>query len=280
MLEVTAVSVPADVERENEDAFALGDGVAVVVDGAGIPKELRRGCRHSVHWYADAIARAFRNHLVRRNSDMPHALATAIAEVVDLHTAGCRLAEGSPSATVAAWRLDPDTVEYLVLCDASIVLGFRDGSTTEVTDDRITQATTPLVEEQLSRIRARRGSVTAADVRHARRTAVEQARNRADGFWCCHTDPQAAFTAVQGQVERGTLHAIAAASDGATRGYQLLGIHSPRDLLAGSCSAQPTTDPRAAIAAIRDAERKDHALHEQGLKQHDDATLVTTTFDR
>ena len=110
MPEVTAVSVPADADRENEDAFALGEGVAVVVDGAGLPKELRSGCRHSVHWYADALARAFRNHLDRRDSEMPHALAVAIAEVVDSHAAGCRLAEGSPSATVAAWRLHLDTV--------------------------------------------------------------------------------------------------------------------------------------------------------------------------
>ncbi|HXH79947.1 MAG TPA: hypothetical protein VNJ48_15715, partial [Nocardioides sp.] len=211
MPEVTAVSVPADVHRENEDAFALGDGVAVVVDGAGLPKELRSGCQHSVGWYADVLARAFRNQLVRRDSEMPQALAIAIAEVVDSHAAGCRLAEGSPSATVAAWRLHLDTVEYLVLCDASIVLGFKDGAAAEVTDDRITHATTPLIEEQLRRIRSQRGSITGADVRQARRTAVEQTRNRDGGFWCCHTDPRAAAAAIHGQVERGTLRAIVAA---------------------------------------------------------------------
>lgn len=275
MPEVTAVSVPADVDRENEDAFALGVGVAVVVDGAGLPKELRGGCQHSVHWYADTLARVFRNYLDRRDSEMPHALATAIAEVADSHAAACRLAEGSPSATVAAWRLHPETVEYLVLCDASIILGFQDGSATEVTDDRITRATTPLVEEQLRGIRVQRGFVTADDVRHARRVAVEQTRNRDGGFWCCHTDPGAAFAAIHGQVERGTLRAIVAASDGATRGHQILGLQTPRDLVA----AARTGDSAAVIASIRHAERESHALDEQGFKQHDDATLIAATFN-
>lgn len=273
---VTAVSVPADVDGENEDAFALGDGVAVVVDGAGLPKELRGGCQHSVHWYADALAGAFRNHLDRRDSEMPHALASAIAAVADSHADACRLAEGSPSATVAAWRLHPETVEYLVLCDASIILGFREGSATEITDDRITRATTPLVEQQLRGIRVQGGFVTADDVRHARRVAVEQTRNRDGGFWCCHTDPVAAFAASHGQVERGALSAIVAASDGATRGHQLLGTQSPRDLVATVGAGNSA----GVIASIRRAERESQALSEQGFKQHDDATLVAATFDR
>lgn len=276
MAEVTAVSVPANVDGENEDAFALGHGVAVVVDGAGLPKELRGGCEHSVHWYANALAVAFRNHLDRRNSEMPRALASAIAEVADSHGTGCRLAEGSPSATVAAWRLHPEMVEYLVLCDASIVLGFQDGAATEVTDDRITLATTPLVDEQLRGIRAQRGFVTSDDVRHARRTAVERLRNRDGGFWCCHTDPEVAFAAIHGAVERGTLRAIVAASDGATRGHQILGIQSTRDLVAAVC----TGDSASVISSIRHAERESHTLDERGFKRHDDATLVAATFDR
>ena len=271
---MTAVSVPADVNRENEDVFALGDGVAVVVDGAGLPKQLRSGCEHSVHWYADALARAFRNHLDRRDSSMPDALAIAIAEVVDLHAEGCRLAEGSPSATVAAWRLQLDVVEYLVLCDASIVLGFEDGSATEVTDDRVTQVTAPLISEQLSRILGQKGSVTSADARHARRVAVEQTRNRDGGFWCCHTDPQAAAAAIHGHVERGALRGIVAASDGATRGYQILGIHTPGEVVAAVGRGESAT----VIEAIRNAELAHPTLAAQGFKRHDDATLVGATF--
>ena len=167
-------------------------------------------------------------------------------------------------------------MEYLVLCDASIILGFHDGSATEITDDRITQATTPLIGERLRDIRAQRGSVTGDDVRHARRAAIEQTRNRDGGFWCCHTDPRAAFAAIHGQVERSILRTIVAASDGATRGHRLLGIHAPRDLVA----AVDTGDSAAVIAQIRHAERESHALDEQGFKRHDDATLIAATFNR
>lgn len=205
---------------------------------------------------------------------MPEALTAAIAEIANSHGSDCRLDGGSPSAAVAAWRIESHTVEYLVLCDSSLVLAFRDGVVTEVTDDRITKAAGPLIEEQLQGIRNQQGSVTGVDVRRARRAAVERTRNRVGGFWCCHTDPKAASAALHGRVQRDRLRAIAAASDGATRGYQLLGIQPPRDLVATA----DADEVAAVIAAIRNAERGDRTLAAQGRKQHDDATIVAATF--
>jgi hypothetical protein len=270
-----AVSFPANQTRGNEDAFALGDGVAVVVDGAGLPKKLRRGCNHSVQWYAENLARAFCDKLDRRDSEMSAALASAIADVAASHGAGCRVEEGSPSATVAAWRTDADSVEYLVLCDASIVLAFRDGSVAEVTGDRITRVTEPAIDEYLLAVRRNGGVVTADELRTVRRAAVEQARNRAGGFWCCHVDPAAAFEAIQGRVQRDALHTVVAASDGATRGHQLLGTHTPRDLAAAAGSG----DLAAVIESIRRAEDGTDRLVQQGIKRHDDATVAAATFD-
>jgi hypothetical protein len=275
---VKSVTASSGDGRENEDAFALGDGVAVVVDGAGLPKELRRGCHHSVRWYAEQLAACFREHLERRDSTMPQALAAAIAHVAGSHGPTCRLESGSPSATVAAWRVLSGTVEYLVLCDASILLAFHDGSVTEVTDDRMARVTQPLIDEQLRRVTGNTGVArvaTPSQVRAARRAAVEQMRNRADGFWCAHSDPEAASAAIHGEVPRSTVSAIVALSDGAARGYQLLGIQTPRDLV-------PTADGdylQTVIAAIREAERCDDTLGERALKTHDDATIVAMHFD-
>lgn len=75
------------MDRENKDAFALGDGVA---------------------------------------------------------SASGRLADGSPSATIAAGRPHSDAVKHFVLCNAKIILGCQDGWATAVTDDRVSKSTTPL----------------------------------------------------------------------------------------------------------------------------------------
>lgn len=275
MPKVAVASIPGDTARENEDAVALGDGVAVVVDGAGLPKELRRGCRHSVRWYAGNLARAFRDHLVRLDSEMPDALAAAISDVAASHSVDCRPEEGSPSATVAAWRAHEDSVEYLVLCDASVVLAFRDGSVAEVTDDRISRATQPVIDQFLRDVSRNSGVITTDDKRSARLAAVEQTRNREGGFWCCHTDPAAAFAAIHDRTDRDILRAVVAASDGATRGYQVLGIHTPAALT----SAAGSDDLTALIASIRDAEERNGVLVQQAIKQHDDATIVAATFD-
>lgn len=275
MARVAVVSIPGNTARENEDAVALGDGVAVVVDGAGLPKGLRRGCRHSVRWYAESLATAFRDHLNRRNTDMSAALAAAITDVTTAHGPDCRPDEGSPSATVAAWRADGDAVEYLVLCDASVVLAFHDGSVLEVTDNRITSATEPVIDRYLRDVQ-RSGAVTPDDRRAARRAAVEQTRNRDGGFWCCHTDPAAALAAIHGRVKRDALRAVVAASDGATRGYHLLGIHPPAALT----TAAGPDDLNALIESIRHAEELTGELIQQAIKQHDDATIVLANFDQ
>src|SRR3954470_13562890 len=98
--------------------MVIGDGVAVVVDGAGIPADLRAGCEHSVEWFARSVAQVFHALLVERSRSMVESLAETIRRVRDSHATSCDLAAGSPSATVAAWRTTGRRLEYLVLCDA------------------------------------------------------------------------------------------------------------------------------------------------------------------
>jgi hypothetical protein len=272
---VVTVSVPAEENTDNEDAFALGDGVGVVVDGAGIPADLRAGCCHTVAWYANILATTFRDLLERRSSDMRGALAEAIAEVTASHQYSCRLDEGSPSATVAAWRLTPHTVEYLVLCDASIILSRRDRTVAELTDDRIARVTARITEEHTKQAQARGDALASDDLRAARRAAVEGARNRPGGFWCCQTDPNAASEAMAGQADPDAVRAVLAASDGATRGHQLLHVLPVTELVQAVIDGEAAT----AIETIRLAERRDTTLAPRGIKQHDDATLVCLVLD-
>jgi hypothetical protein len=82
-------SLAASEGHPNEDAVFSHDGVAVVVDGAGLPRSMRAGCRHPVAWYSRQLAGAFGEALLQRRLTMPQALGRAIAEVSERHE-GCR----------------------------------------------------------------------------------------------------------------------------------------------------------------------------------------------
>ena len=257
------MSVPASSTLENEDAVACGDGVVVVVDGAGLPAELRAGCSHSVAWFARSVAETFHGHLTDRSSSMRDALAETIAVVGNSHRASCRLADGSPSATVAAWRITGDQLEYLVLCDASVTLVDARGGTVEVTDRRLAAV--------LEAAGKAGSATTAGDRRAARRAVVEDARNQDGGFWCVHHDPAAAAHAIEGRVPVGALSGVVACSDGGTRAYEVLGTHTLTDFAQSALRG----DGSALVESIRQAENAQvDDLRRQGLKLHDDLTIV------
>lgn len=259
-------SLPVEPGRESEDACAIGAGIAVVVDGAGLPKSSRRGCGHAVAWYARMLAEAFRVRLEERTTSMTDALGAAIAEVTAAHSGTCDLGLGSPSATVAAWRIDGEQIEHLVLCDASIVLVSAGAAPSEITDNRIDEA----VQRRADELAAAAGILEApSEMRFA---ALDQMRNVDGGFWCAHTDPGAARHALTGRTPISDLKAIVAASDGGTRGFQFLGAHS-LERFAELASTGQLADIAAGIRSAEDA-----AGLRPHTKPHDDIALVATTF--
>lgn len=260
-------ALPAEPGRESEDACALGDGIAVVVDGAGLPKTMRQGCGHSVAWYARMLAESFRVGLEDRGTSMTEALAAAIAEVTAAHRGTCDLDAGSPSATVAAWRIVGDEVEHLVLCDAAIVLAGRDGTVLEITDDRITPAIRRRAAELLGD-----GPHSHAEIAAARFRALDEVRNVEGGFWCAQTDPDAARHALTGRTSISVLAAIVASSDGGTRGFQLVGAHT-LERFAELASAGRLAEIAGEIRGAEDA-KGDWVF----AKPHDDIALVAQTF--
>jgi hypothetical protein len=271
LTEVTLTSWAASSE-DNEDSTAIAPLVAVVVDGAGLPPSLRSGCSHSVAWYSRTLAKTFRRQLLDTRPTMRDALRTAIASVAAEHEDTCDLAAGSPSATVAAWRVVGASLQYLVLCDSSILLAFADGERLEVTDDRLSRVVEPRVEANLSQ-RSREGlSLSPHDVLRARRDAVEALRNTPGGFWCCHHDPAAADEALEDTVPLAALRGVVLATDGATRGLQVLGTHTLEELIETALSGRHDELLRQIRAAEEDQQE---SLTMRAVKVHDDATVVS-----
>jgi hypothetical protein len=264
------VTLPASSSLENEDAVVVGDSVVVVVDGAGLPTELRAGCSHSVAWFAHSVAATFHARLAGRSTSMRDALAKTIAAVRDSHRTSCALADGSPSATVAAWRIIDEQLEYLVLCDASLVLVDVQDRAVAVTDQRLRE-----VLDTASPPGTPRSARDPDVLRAARRSAAEAARNRAGGFWCVHHDPAAATRAIEGKVPLRGLSGVLACSDGGTRAYDTLGTHTLTDFAMHALRG----DTAEIAATIRRAEtlQTDDLWH-RGLKVHDDLTIVAQSL--
>jgi len=267
-----ALSLPSTPESENEDAIVVTRDIGVVVDGAGLPKSMRAGCSHSVAWFAQSIAHEFHAALTTRCSTMADALAKSIAQVRDSHAAACDFEAGSPGATVAAWRFSQNELEYLVLCDASVLLVDADGRCTQITDRRLEQAVDRATRELVERT-ADRASIAA--LRRTARVQVDADRNREGGWWVINDDPAAAEHALTGRRRSDDLIGAVACSDGATRAFDLLSTHT-LDQFAALCISGRAEE----IAThIRHTETDTAcALRDEGMKTHDDLTVAASSW--
>jgi hypothetical protein len=272
-MQVSLASRRSPDAATNEDFIAATAGIVVVVDGASVPSGLATGCMHGTAWFAHQLGVQLLALLSTEADHSPaDGLAQAISEVVALHADTCDLSHpGSPSATVAILREQPDTVDYLVLGDTTILLEEPAGLRV-VTDDRL---------EQVAAVQHGAMHQHATGSAHHARSFAElvteqrRHRNHPDGFWVASTDPAAAHHALTATVARDGLHRAAVLSDGATRlvdRFDLLDWPRFLDVLAEQ-------GPDAIIAQVRAAEHSDpDGQRWPRGKRHDDATAVYLTL--
>lgn len=271
----TVFSEPSRPGKVNEDYASVGSTAAVVLDGAGLPAVFRGGCSHSVRWYSKTLAKSLHKCLQDPSASVREALRRALQVTAAAHGPGCRLDQGSPSGTVAAWRICGPNLEYLVLGDASIVFAFNDGGVLEIVDNRLDELVTPLKQELLDRWEQTGEFVGDEAWLESHRRTAEILRNVPGGYWVCQVDPAAADEALHGTIPLATLRGVVLATDGAMRGVHLLSLHdlshAVRDYLDGG-AAELYGDIRAA------ENRMKHKFARPRIKPHDDMTVVAHTF--
>ncbi|WFE52890.1 protein phosphatase 2C domain-containing protein [Micromonospora sp. WMMD1155] len=242
--------------RPNEDHVVVSATFAVVLDGVTQLPDLDTGCVHDPIWLVRELGACLVEALTRApTAPLDDSLAEAIGRLRGRHQGRCDLSNpNSPSSTVAILRERSGQVDYLVLCDSSVVFEDRTGITV-VHDDRT-------------------DGLPAYD-----RHTVARLRNRPGGFWVASTDPAAATEAVTGSVALDGLRRMLVCTDGVSRLTEFFGL-SWTDVF----QLAERSGPRAVIDTVREYEsNRPGLLTRPGrgrVKRHDDATLAVLRTGR
>jgi hypothetical protein len=274
-MQVTLASRHSPDAASNEDFIAATASVVVVIDGASVPAGLGTGCPHGTAWFARRLGTQLLALVTTKTDHSPtDSLAQAITDVAALHADTCDLGHpGSPSATVAILREQPEAVDCLVLGDTTILLDEPAGVRV-LTDDRLES----VAAGQHSAMH-QHATGSADHDRSFAELVTEQRRHRnhPDGFWVASTDPSAAEHALTDTVPRNTVHRAAVLSDGATRlvdRFGLLDWPSFLEILAEQ-------GPDALIERVRAAETSDpEGRRWPRGKRHDDASAAYLVLNR
>ena len=268
-MQVTLASRHSHDAISNEDFLAATASVVVVIDGASVPPELGTGCGHGTAWFARQLGTQLLALLTTQADRSPaDSLAQAITAVAAMHAGTCDLGHpGSPSATVAVLREQPEAVDYLVLGDTTILLEGPAGIRV-VTDDRL-ESVAALQHGAMHQ----HATGSADHDRSFAELVTEQRRHRnhPDGFWVASIDSAAVQHALTDTVPRDGLQRGAVLSDGATRlvdRFGLLDWPSFLDVLADQGPDAIIQQVRAAEASDPDGRRWPRG------KRHDDASAA------
>jgi Protein phosphatase 2C len=275
MIDVHAASWPGQATRPNEDAYLCLDDLVVVADGATALPSLRNGCVHGSRWYArQLVAHAALAHTGSPELPLTDVLGEAIRSTTAAHAGTCDTAHpGTPSATVVMLRSRPDSLQWLVLGDATIALEEMGGDVQVVSDRRIGNSS------KAERFAVLTGDST--DGHHSERVAAlsnaqRRFRNVDGGFWIAAADPEAAYHAYAGEqlVPARTSWRAALMTDGASAAVD---TYELTDWL-GALDALAKTGPSDFLATIRAIETTDPDLVSYPrMKVSDDATVIYAT---
>jgi hypothetical protein len=270
-MEVRLASEPSPDAADNEDhAVATADCVAVL-DGVTVPAGMDTGCVHWPAWYVRRLG-AHLVSAVHPDVSLPDVLAAGIRAVRDDHAGSCDLDHpGTPQSTACLLRTAAESVDYLVLCDCSLVLDR--GGVDVITDLRAQSTSQKLREAALAG-----GSPYGSEDRASRLRALVNSQrrhvNRDGGYWIAAADPEAAYHAVTGTVPLTgpyRLRRAALLTDGASRAVDTFALTDWDGLL----DVLDRHGPSHLISLVRTGELADsEGRVRPRYKRHDDATAA------
>ncbi len=268
--------------RNNQDAHAVLDDAAVVLDGASAFPPVRRS--RDGGWYARTLRDVLLERLPEHGHTLTAVLADAIAEVRDSHG----LRDDGPCATVLIARWDSDRVSLLVLGDSSAVItttapGTRPAPPTGrgrhhvLTDRTLADVGVEQRRRCLDQLVVGHGYGPAhTDRLAALQVAQRRHRNRPDGYWIAAADPAAAHHARTLTLARSTVSSILLLTDGATAAVETYRQPPSWDDYLAAADAVGLDE---LLRTSHDIERTDpDGQRWPRTKRHDDKTAVLLRF--
>jgi hypothetical protein len=280
-MRVSFATSPALGKARNEDRCGVVDNVAWVLDGASVPSGLQPCCDRDATWFVDQLASAIAAVFTAYpRLTLREGLAAAIQAVTAEHRHDADAVDAHaipPSATIALARRRGDTLDYLVLGDAAILLGISNDVHC-ITDDRLSCVAVDIREEIRTRLRAgtdhKDPGLQNVLVQLVKREVA--VRNQPGGYWIASDDPQAAFEAIEGIRPIGTasehIRRVALLTDGALNAVTQLDLY---DSWATMMKALATYGPAGCLKELRKVEAADlSGLRFPRSKLSDDATAL------
>lgn len=274
-----SATAPAIGRIENEDMIGiLGTHTAWVLDGADDPLADEDECPHGARWYVRALHEALAQSLSENQSTLSFSLQVAIQRARDLHEAECKNpSHRKPSATVCILRCGPDSIDYLVLGDASILLESSD-AVIHVTDRRLHRIGQDVRHTIHDRLQHGHGYDDPLRPKLLRELLLreQRARNTTAGYSIAAYEPATAFDSVIETLPLNTseqaIDRAALLTDGAERAFSLFGLYSDwRHFMKVAFEEGPAE----CIKGIRKAEQLDRlGEHYPRTKYSDDASIV------
>lgn len=268
-MEIRVASLAAPSRVVNEDHAVVSDNLIGVFDGVTEPPGQDTGCIHGTAWFVRHLgAQVIRAHTDAPNEDLRKILADAVIATRADHHGACRLdLPTTPAATVCLLRQHAGNVDYLVLCDTTLVLDHG---------DRVEVLTDPRFRDTITRLRGTPTETSRGTALPRQITLAKYAHiNQDSGYWVAGSDPAAAYQAVTGSATLRGLDAVRRAAlltDGASCAVDMFALMDWRgllDLLTQHGPAELIARIRGVEAAGGDATR---------YKQHDDATAAICLF--
>lgn len=254
-MQITYAVTEAAPASTNEDLYRVGNGYALVLDGAGRYPGESGGCVHPVTWVVSHLAEHIEHELADDRS-LADVVRQAIRATVADHGPQCDLTNPlSPGAAGALVRIRENSLEWLVIGDCAVVIEHRDGRHTVVIDDRVDNLPD--------------APITDAQVRTYSPEYVATKRNVPGGFWVAGAVPEAADHALVGHTERGDVGRVLLCSDGISRLTERYG-----STWADVFALLDSGGPEALVTSVRNAEIADPDPRRWRGKRHDDATAV------
>ncbi|WP_135363701.1 protein phosphatase 2C domain-containing protein [Halosimplex halophilum] len=265
------------VRAVNEDLGIARPTVAWVLDGATGVGEIRHTPgRTDAEWYVERLSGALLDRVHRTDDSLTAVVRDAVSEVSAAFESVAGDADidpaSEPSAAGAIVRVDGPTLEYLVLCDCSLLVHRNGQLVDHVTDARIES----LEARSLSVFKRHRANgLDAEDAREAVVPTLRKHRRRKNtpgNYWVLSTDPDAVDHALTGTVAVEAGDKVCLLTDGLAR---LVDTYDHFADWAGVAAALDDAGPDVLLEPLRRIERADpEARTHPRLKCADDATLV------